>query len=144
MSKEVSPARQRRRAFGRIFQKMQHAVPGIYLLQEGTHALREGAHGWHFGLAVAEVVTSVVVFIALGRAIRKWRAETKDGGLPHAHHGIDWVDIFLGGMVFTEVWAKYMETGHITRPSILLGVVMILLGLFHGKIAHWRDGKSAN
>jgi hypothetical protein len=137
----VTPARQRRRAVGRLLQKVQHALPGILLMSEGVHSLQAGAHGWHLALAIAEVATSAVVFIALIKAIRQLRDQTRGGAVPHLHTGIDWVDIFLGVMVFTEAWAKYVETGHIARPTILLGVVMVVLGVFGGKFLRWKQGR---
>ncbi len=142
VSTTASPSRQRRRARVKLLQKVQHALPGIVLMGEGLHSLREGAHGWHLALAVAEVATSAFVFVALIKAISELRQQTKGGAVPHPHYGIDWVDILLGGMIYTEAWAKYVETGHIARPAILLGTVMVALGLFGGKILKWRHGRA--
>jgi len=138
MSKVVSPARLRRRARVRLLQKVQHALPGGVLLGEGVQSIREGVRGWHFALSVTEIATCAIVFIALVRAIRGLRAELKAGGVPHLHVGIDWTDIFLGAMLFTEAWAKYLENGHIQRPTILLAVVMLFLGVFGGKFIAWK------
>jgi hypothetical protein len=82
------------------------------------------------------------VFVAFVKAARELQAQLKHGGVPHVHTGIDWVDILLGAMLFTEVWAKYMETGHIARPTVLLGVVMIFFGLFGGKFLAWKQARS--
>jgi hypothetical protein len=138
MSESVSPVKLRRRARARLAQKLQHAVPGSVLLGDGVKAVTHGAEGWHLALGITELVVSVVVFVALLRAFRALNAQIKAGGVPHLHVGIDWVDMFLGGMLFTEVWAKYAENGHIARPTILLAFVMIFFGLFGGKFIKWK------
>lgn len=139
MSEAASPAKLRKRARVRLAQKAQHAVPGSVLFGDGVKAVTHGAEGWHLALGVTELIVSAVVFLALIRAFQSLRVQIKDGGVPHIHIGIDWVDIFLGAMLFTEVWAKYVETGHIKRPSILLGVVMIFFGVFGGKFIAWKN-----
>jgi len=136
---EVSPAKLRARARVRLAQKAQHAVPGSVLLGHAGKAVMPARDGWHLVPGITELVVSAAVFIALIRAFRSLRAQIKGGGVPHLHLGIDWVDIFLGAMLFTEVWAKYIETGHIKRPSILLGVVMIFFGVFGGKFIAWKN-----
>ncbi|TAK16211.1 MAG: hypothetical protein EPO35_05790 [Acidobacteria bacterium] len=142
-AKAISPAREKRRAIVRIFQKIQHAVPGVVLVQHGLTAFREGAHGWHLGLAVAEIVTAGAVFVSLFLAARKLAGDIRAGRTPHLHFGIDWTDIFLGLMLFTEVAAKYPAHHKIWSPSFLLGVVMIVLGVFGGRIAQWKAEQRA-
>ncbi len=88
---------------------------------------------------MTDIAISAVVFIALFRAFRSLRVQIKSGGVPHVHLGIDWVDIFLGAMLFTEVWAEYVETGHLKRPTILLGIVMLFFGLFGGRFIAWKN-----
>jgi len=138
---ELTPERARRRASVRLFQKLQHAVPGFVLLSHGSAMLVNGAEGWHEVLAIAEVVTSLIVFAMLARALRALRVHFREGTVPHVHTGIDWVDIFLGAMLFTEVWSRYVETGHIARPTILLGFVMLFFGVFGGRFILWKQGR---
>ena len=138
MSEPISPERLRRRATARLLQKVQHALPVYVLVQEGAHALSEGAEGWHRWLAITEVVVSVAVLISLAAAFKEHAKHRRLKTAPHLHTGIDWIDIFLGALCFTEAWAKYMENGHIARPTLVLGVVMILFGLFGGKYLAWR------
>ena len=88
---------------------------------------------------MTDIAISAVVFIALFRAFRSLRVQIKSGGVPHVHLGIDWVDIFLGAMLFTAVWAEYVETGHLKRPTILLGIVMLFFGLFGGRFIAWKN-----
>lgn len=139
MTKVVTPEKLRRRATVRLAQKAQHAVPGVVLIQEGIHGLSAGAEGWHRLLAVSEVVVCVAVFMSLARAIREHRQHIRAKTVPHLHTGIDWIDIFLGGMLFTEAWAKYLDHGHLARPTVVLGVVMIIFGVFGGKFIAWKN-----
>lgn len=141
--KPVSPSRHRRRAVVRIIQKAQHAAPGIVLVQEGMHGLAEGVAGWHLVLAVAELVTAAAVFIALLVAARRLAGDLRAGRAPHLHFGIDWTDIFLGLMLFTEVAARYPTRHKIWSPAAMLGVVMILLGFFGGRLAKRRAERHA-
>jgi hypothetical protein len=104
--------------------------------------LGQNPHGWHLLLAVAEVAVSAAVMIAFVKAARELQAQLKNGGVPHVHTGIDWVDILLGAMLFTEVWAKYMETDQIARPTMLLGFVMVFFGVFGGKFIAWKQARS--
>jgi len=138
MSKEVAPAKLRKRATVRLLQKVQHAVPGVVLIQEGILGLRDGAEGWHRMLAVSEILVCVAVFVSLARAFREHAQHLRAKTVPHLHTGIDWIDIFLGGMLFTEAWAKYIDHGHISGPSILLGIVMLFFGFFGGKFIAWK------
>jgi hypothetical protein len=140
-SKEVTPRRAQRRAVGRIIQKLQHAVPGLVLFQHGWHAIAAGEHGWHLALGVAELVTSAAVAVSLVLAIRHVVSHVRAGTAPHLHTGIDWADIFLGLMLFTEVAAKYPVHHKIWSPTCLLAIVMIVLGLWGGKIAEWKIKK---
>lgn len=129
-SQQISPGRAKRRAIGRILQKVQHAVPGVVLLQHGLHAFAEGAHGWHLALAGAEILTATAVFISLLLAMRKLAGHLRAGEIPHLHTGIDWTDVFLGLMLYTEVAARYPAVHKIWSPTFLLGTAMIALGFF--------------
>jgi hypothetical protein len=137
-SKEISPARANRRAVGRIVQKIQHAVPGVVLLQHGVHAFREGEAGWHLALAAAEIVTASAVFISLLLAMRKLAGHLRAGEVPHVHTGTDWTDVFLGLMLYTEVAAKFPVFHKIWSPSFLLGTVMIVLGFFGPQVVNFK------
>ena len=57
----------------------------------------------------------------------------------HPHHGIDWIDISLGVMLSVEAYAKYHATAHVPRPTILLAVAMLTIGMLHGRLASWGD-----
>lgn len=139
MAKDVTPEKMRRRATVRLLQKVQHAVPGVVLIQEGIHGLRDGAEGWHRLLAVSEIVVCIAVFVSLAGALRDHAKHIRAKTAPHVHTGIDWIDVFLGAMLFTEAWAKYVERGHLPRPTIALGIVMLFLGIFGGKFIAWKN-----
>ncbi len=143
MKKGATPKRAQLQAVMRLLQKVQHAVPGFVLLGDGVSSLIHGADGWHMALAAAEIGTSAAVIVALILALRALRGHVKAGTAPHVHVGIDWIDIFLGLMLFTEVASRYPEHHKLWRPATLLGIVMIILGLFGGKIIQWKAGKSA-
>lgn len=142
--KDLSQRSTKRQQFGaamRLVQKAQHAVPGAVLLKEGLAGLSEGLGGWHFALSVAEVVTAGAVAITLLMALWKLAGDIKAKRAPHLHFGIDWVDIFLGLMLFTEVAASYPVKHKLWRPATLLGMVMIFLGIYGGRIAERKLAK---
>jgi hypothetical protein len=135
---EKSARRQQVSAAARLIQKVQHAVPGVVLLNEGLAGMQEGAHGWHFVLSVAELATAGAVAVSLLWAVTKLLGDIRSGRAPHLHLGIDWADIFLGLMLFTEVASRYPVRHKIWSPPFLLGIVMIFLGLYGGKMAQRR------
>jgi hypothetical protein len=124
------PIRSRRRAKVQLVQKLEHSVPSAVLLADGFRRFVAEPTPLSIGLAVAEVVTSVLVLRAFALAVRH---AFKHQAAGHAHHGPDWLDIFLGVMVLTEVFVHYHETGHITRPKVLLAVTLVFLGVLHGR-----------
>lgn len=128
------PVHYRRVQRGKFFQKFQHALPSVVVLGDGVSHLQHDPHGISLALGVAEVLVSVLV---IGSVIRGLRALVKGRSAEHGHdhHGIDWIDVFLGAMLLVEAYAKYHATHHVPRPTILLAVVMITIGVFHGRIA---------
>lgn len=133
-----STKRQQFGAVARLFQKAQHAVPGAVLLKEGLAGVAGHEEGWRFVLSGAEIATAGAVAITLLMAIGKLVSDIRAKRAPHFHVGIDWIDIFLGLMLFTEVAAKYPEHHKLWRPATLLGMTMIVLGIFGGRIAERR------
>jgi hypothetical protein len=123
------PLVSRRRERMQLVQKFQHALPAPVLFGDGMHRVTSPQTPWSTALGAAEIAASAVVIVALLRAIRQQRRSAA-----HAHHahGVDWIDIFLGAMIFVEVLVHHHETGRIQRPTALLGVAMIAMGLAHG------------
>jgi hypothetical protein len=75
---------------------------------------------------------------AIGREIGRLRwgaGHTPPRQRIHLHQ-VDWVDVLLAVMLFTEVGARYVETQphHLTRPTLLLAIVTLAVGLLHGRI----------
>ena len=129
------PLLSRRRDLGQLLQKVQHAVPAIPLLLHGLDRLRHDPHAWSLALGAAEVAAGGLV---IGAFVRHARAMRRGGEISHAAHhahGVDWVDLLIGAMLAVEVWAHWHETGHVKRPIVVLAIVMIAIGLLHGRIA---------
>ena len=122
-------------------QKLQHAVPSIVVLGDGIEHLTHDPHGASLALGVAEVGVSVLVIGSVIRGFRRLRSQMAGTGQghAHAHHAVDWIDLCLAAMLAVEAVAKYAANGHIARPTILLAVTMLVVGLAHGCIAAWGD-----
>ena len=136
----IVPLRSKRRERAQLLQKLQHAAPAIVLLMAGITALREGAHGLVLLLAVVEIASSGMLMASVIIAIRKARRPANAVAPLHVHHGVDWIDVFTAGVLFTEAAERYHHTHHIARPTILLAAVLLTIGLLHGRIVS-RAGK---
>ncbi len=131
------PLRSRRHERALVAQKFQHMVPASGLLLAGAQALRDGAHGGEIALAIVEIVTSaalVVSFVRHVRAARKPHATSP----AHAAHGVDWFEIFAAGVLGAEALERWYLDHHIARPTILIAVITLALGLSHGAISTRR------
>lgn len=142
MSAEVQPGhvtvplRSRRVERVQFAQKIQHAVPAFGLVAGGFSALSAGAQGFEFALAVTGIGISALLAASLVSGVRALRR----GGRGHAvapphHHGVDWIDISIAGVLFTEAAEKWRVHHHISGPIILTAVATLALGLFHGRVA---------
>src|SRR5688572_28482236 len=125
------PLRSKRRARAQALQKFQHAIPALPLLMAGLQAIRAGEHGFAFALAVFEIGTSVLLLGTMIREIREMRRPAAPG-VVHAHHGVDWVEVFAAGVLTAEVWEHWHLTHHIRRPAVLTAIFTLGLGLCHG------------
>ncbi len=115
---------------------MQHATPAVVLLFAGLNALAGGVHGFGLALAVVEIVSSVLLIGSFAHAVRTIRRRRNSEAPGPAHHGVDWIDIFTGGVLLVEAAERYHLTHHLPRPTIVLGCAMLALGLLHGRILH--------
>jgi hypothetical protein len=113
-------------------QKLQHGLPSLFLLLKGLGRLFDEPHGWELVIGLAEVTASVLVIAAFSRGARAMRHHEVTAS--SAHHSVDWIDLFLGLMLVIEAWSHWHETGHVQRPTLLLAVVMVALGLNHGRL----------
>jgi hypothetical protein len=130
----IVPLRSKRRERAVIVQKLQHATPAVVLFGAGITALGEGPHGAELLLAIVEIVSSVLLMGSFVRAIRKARRPANAAEHPHHHHGVDWIDIFTAGVLFAEAWEHYHVTHHVKRPTIVLGITLLVIGVIHGRI----------
>src|SRR5262249_51593124 len=118
-----------------LAQKIQHLGPAVILLGAGLQSLRDDPHGIAFLIALFEIASSVLLLVTMGRAVRRAvrRAEA-DAVLHHAHHGVAWIEIFTAAVLAAEVWDPYHATHHIKRPTVLLAVTLLVVGVLHPKI----------
>jgi hypothetical protein len=117
-------------------QKLQHVIAGVMLLFAGLHALGEEARGFPLALAIFEILSSALLIGSTAIAFRNARRPVDHAHLPHLHHGgVDWMDIFAAGVLFAEVAEHWHLKHHIQRPAVLTAVVVLTVGLFHGRIA---------
>jgi hypothetical protein len=137
------PIRYRSATRGLFVQKLQHAVPSIVVLGDGIEHLSH-AVGLDWWLGAVEVGVSLLVIGSVIRGVRALVKHTaKSAHDAHAHHGVDWIDICLSAMLSVEAYAKWHATGHIPRPTILLALTMLAIGLAHRRLASWGDRRRA-
>ena len=133
------PIRYRGASRALFIQKLQHAVPSIVVLGDGIDHVSHAA-GLDWWLGAVEVGVSLLVIGSVIRGVREMLKHTaKSDQDVHAHHGVDWIDICLGVMLGVEAYAKYHVSGHIPRPTIVLALAMLAIGLAHGRLAAWGD-----
>lgn len=136
----------KRKRIGAWWHKLQHAVGGVPLLIAGIHRL-QGPGGVE-PLAIAEVLVAATLLILFARDLRAAAtarpaasqapddavAEHSDA---HSHTGSNWFDVVAGVMLIVESAQASHEGGKpfFARPNFLLGVVTLVIGLLHGRIA---------
>ena len=126
------PLRSKRRTRAQLMQHLQHAIPAVGLALTGGEALRSGAHGFELGLAIAEVVTSTILVIAVARHLRHpMHAEHHDGG-------VDWVTLFAAAMLFTEAAEKWQRSGRIWTPQTLTAVATLVTAFLSARLSRRR------
>lgn len=129
---QTVPLLSKRRERALLVQKLQHGVPTVVLLFHGLTRLGE-PHDWSRVVGVAEIIASALVIGAFSHRLRAVRRNTH-AGAPSAHHGVDWIDLCLGLMLSVEAWSHWYETGRVQRPTLLLALTMVGLGLLHGRM----------
>lgn len=133
------PVRYRRTEKGLFAQKLQHAVPAVIVLGDGISHLQHEPSGMTLALGLAEVLVSLLVMGSIIWELRRLRATGRGSGHAHVSHGVDWIDLFLGAMLLVEAYARFDATSRLPRPTIVLGLALVILGLAHGRIAAWGD-----
>lgn len=134
------PIRYRRSVKSLFVNKLQHAVPSFVVLGDGLEHLQHGARGIDLALGIAEIAVSVGVIGSVIYGFRQLRHHVSKAHVDeHHHHGVDWIDIAIAAMLAVEAVSKYRATGHLPRPTILLSVMMLAIGVIHPKLAAWGD-----
>lgn len=137
------PLRSRRRKRAQAAQKFQHLIPAFPLLLTGFETLRDHPRGVPLVLGVFEIATSVLLIGSMLREIRALRRATAGVAQAHHAHGIAWFDVFAAGVLLAEALEHWHVTHHWRRPVLLSAAVALALGLFHGRIEAWAEGKRA-
>lgn len=130
-----------RRERGRWAQKLQHAIPAFILLGAGVRGLAQGERGLGLALALGELAVSFLLLRTLVKEIKEAR-RPHSGPAGHSH-GVDWFDIFAGGVLAAEALEHWHTRHHLPRPTLLMAVAMVLIGIFHGKIAAFGNRRQA-
>lgn len=130
----IVPLRSKRRERVVLLQKLQHGVPAVVLLATGLSTLGGEPHGFALLLAIFEIASSVLLIGTFIRALRQARRPASPAGAEPPHHGPDWIHIFTGLVLFTEVAEHYHLTHHIRRPTLVLAAALLTIGLIHGRI----------
>ncbi len=130
----------KRRERALTLQKLQHVVPAGALFYHGLSGMMADESTALLALALVEVLSSGLVIGAFARSLRH---KLRPAAHAAAHHGVDWVDIFLGGMLITEAISHWHHTQHWQRPTLLLAVTTIGFGIFHGRLMHRQETRRA-
>jgi len=133
VSDTVIPLLSRRRERALVVQKLPHVLGAVGLLVDGLLRVQHPQETYGMAVGAAELLTSALVLGAFLWSLATTRART-DGAHAHEPHGVDWVDLLLGAMFAVEAVAHHYETNHWSRPTILLAVTMVAVGLLHGPI----------
>lgn len=139
------PLVSRRRERVQLLQKVQHGVPAVVVFYEGLQRIFTGAGDASRWVGTAEAFAGMLVLGALARAIGrlKWGAgHTPPRQRVHLHQ-VDWVDIGLAALLLTEVGVHYYDTGHWRRPTMLLAVVTLAVGVLHGRMTAFAAKRRA-
>jgi hypothetical protein len=136
----IVPLRSKRQERAILAQKLQHGAPAIVLLGAGVNALLQSPQGFALALAAFEIASSVLLIVSMAHAVRKASRRANAAETLHQHRGVDWIDVFTAAVLFAEAAERYHVSRHIARPVILLAIVLLTIGLLHGKVAT-RAGK---
>jgi quercetin dioxygenase-like cupin family protein len=130
----VIPFLSRRRDRALIVSRLPHVIAAVVLLGDGLLRFRGESFPYTRLLAAAEVLTSTLVLGTFALAVRTILRNDENDHAAAESHGIDWIDLCLAGMFTIEAVAQHVETGHWSRPTVLLAATMLLLALAHGPL----------
>jgi len=137
----IVPLRSRKHQRAQLGQTLQHVTPGIVLLIAGAQTLTRGPHGFELALALFQVASSVLLLGSIVKTVRGARHLLRGKHSAHhthvAHptpHRIGWTEIFVSAVLAAEGMERWQVRHKLFRPAFLTAVVMLVLGLFHGRI----------
>ena len=124
------PMRSRRVKRAAVLQKLQHMVPAVALAYGATDILSGTPTGVEIAIAVAEIATTAVLVLAVIRAAHGLRRSS------HQHeHGIEWIDVWAAGVLFTEFAEHYHRRPKLVSPVLLSAIVTLGIGLMHARLS---------
>ncbi len=108
-------------------QGARHAIVGVSLILTGYEALGHGheasAADW-FGIVAGALL--VIAFV------RELKAK-------HAHHGVNWVDVFAALVTLGEAWHLHHDGKHaLPIAYLVVAVILFAIGVSHDRIARLR------
>lgn len=83
-------------------------------------------------LAVAELLAAALLVGAIVREVLPRRRETEEA------HGIGWVSVFAAAALFAEVYHGAQTDGRFSRPTFVMALVALAVGLANPWIARRR------
>lgn len=112
-------------------QMLFHATPGLYLILNGVSAILSG-HAAHLWADILGIVAGLALLIALKREL---------SAKAHGHSKVAWFEVLAGIVVMIEGFHKLHHNKSWFQPGTLLmlvGVMFILIGIFHNQISSLR------
>jgi hypothetical protein len=135
----------RRRERVQLLRKFQHGVPALVLFLEGLERILTREGDWNRWLGTAEAFAGMLVLGAIARDIGRlrWGAGHTTPRQRVPLHQVDWTDICLAALLSAEVAAHRVETGLWRRPTLLLAILTLAVGLAHGRITAFMAKRHA-
>ncbi|HEX5473457.1 MAG TPA: hypothetical protein VFX12_02250 [Vicinamibacterales bacterium] len=137
----IVPLRSRRLQRAQMLQKIQHLVPCAALLIAGVQLLGSNPRGFPLALAFIEIGASLPFLVSVLRSLHRMRRGV--AGHAHTGSGVDWADVLASGVLGAEALDRWHRTGHIARPQILTAVIILVIGLLHGRLSGLGERRRA-
>jgi hypothetical protein len=89
-----------------------------------------------------EVTIAAAVLLTFAVEIRAFVRQHKHPSAEHTHPAVGWFDLAAGALLIFEAFhGAHHKLGYM-RPQFMAGVVTLVLGLFHGRLAHFTSRRS--
>lgn len=136
------PIKSRRHRRAQALQRLQDLIPAAALLLAGAHALGRGAAGLTRVMGAAQVVVGAAMVLLVLRVLRHNLASTLPDAPAH-ESPVDWVEVGAGCVLLLGAWQQWHDTRHVPRPTVLTGLVTLVVGLNHARLARATAGRRA-